>query len=321
MTTNAETTNAATPKDAKAEAPAMVVGLDGSPGATKALYWAAAHTSQFGPIQPVATWRYPWWAVGAPVPGSALPIPESDFVELARTNGERMLEDVPMDSRRELIVTRGAPGPTLVKLAEREGSLVVGSRGRGAVTDTLLGSVSGYCVGHATVPVFVVPEHASINGGSGRIVVGIDGSDTSISALRWAIEHALPDTKLDVIHTWSFSASALPEVTALGLEHVEKRAVARLDETLEAAQPTPHRDDVEIVRHVVYGDAREHLRDAAVGADLLVLGARGHGGLAHLVVGSVTTALCHQPNAVTVVVPASKTAGDSTSDRSHDLAP
>jgi nucleotide-binding universal stress UspA family protein len=51
------------------------------------------------------------------------------------------------------------------------------------------------------------------------------------------------------------------------------------------------------------GDPRLLLREAATQADLLVLGARGHRGVAHLVMGSVTTSLVHHPTAPTVVVP------------------
>jgi nucleotide-binding universal stress UspA family protein len=58
-----------------------------------------------------------------------------------------------------------------------------------------------------------------------------------------------------------------------------------------------------IVPRLEFGDPRAALIDAARSADLLILGARGRGGLAHLLVGSVTTALLHRPVVATVVVP------------------
>ncbi|MGI9594578.1 MAG: universal stress protein, partial [Acidimicrobiales bacterium] len=53
----------------KGDRPGIVVGVDGSPGSDHALRWAMAHADRFGPVQPVTTWRYPWWMVPSQVPG------------------------------------------------------------------------------------------------------------------------------------------------------------------------------------------------------------------------------------------------------------
>ena len=59
----------------------------------------------------------------------------------------------------------------------------------------------------------------------------------------------------------------------------------------------------DVVSRLEYGDPRTVLMDAAEEADLMVLGSRGHEGVAHLLVGSVTTSLVHKPVVATVVVP------------------
>jgi nucleotide-binding universal stress UspA family protein len=55
------------------------------------------------------------------------------------------------------IALEGTPGWTLVESSAHAGLVVVGSRGHGAVSSLLLGSVSRHCVGHGACPVVVVP--------------------------------------------------------------------------------------------------------------------------------------------------------------------
>ncbi|MGI9595276.1 MAG: hypothetical protein ACR2QK_03895, partial [Acidimicrobiales bacterium] len=60
-----DSTPPATPPEDRA---GMLVGIDGSRGALRALEWAVARIDRFGPVQPLAAWDYPWWAQSAPVP-------------------------------------------------------------------------------------------------------------------------------------------------------------------------------------------------------------------------------------------------------------
>lgn len=60
------------------------------------------------------------------------------------------------EDRVEVRVQEGAPGPVLIAASEGAQAVVVGSQGHGAVSKLLLGSVSSYCVHHATCPVVVV---------------------------------------------------------------------------------------------------------------------------------------------------------------------
>jgi len=78
-----------------------------------------------------------------------------------------------------------------------------------------------------------------------------------------------------------------------------------LDEVMGKAKPeTSDQDRPKLIGRLEYGDARSVLNEQAQSCDVLVVGARGRGGIAHLLLGSVTSALIHQPATTTVIVPA-----------------
>lgn len=281
----------------------LLVGVDGSGGSQHALTWAAAHTGRFGLIQPLTTWQYPWWAYTGPTPP-----PADEFKRLAQTDAESVLESIPIDRYLPLIVTQGQAGPTLVNVGATSNLIVVGTRGRSGLKDTLLGSVSSHVVAHATKPVAVVPADAPSEDVHKRVVVGVDGSSNSITALVWALEHTDCDSAIEVVHTWAYPPSALPDVTLNPRADFENSALAILDKTVGAALEAKrskggHQPEKRIVKRLEYGDARAVLRELQQDSDLLVVGARGRGPVAHLLLGSVTSALVHQPTTTMVVVP------------------
>src|SRR6185503_12473942 len=85
-------------------------------------------------------------------------------------------------------VAQGDAAGVLVEAAAGADLLVVGSRGRGGVTGTVLGSVSRACLQHAPCPVAVVHDVAPTE--RSRIVVGVDGSPGARAALEWAYAEA-----------------------------------------------------------------------------------------------------------------------------------
>lgn len=141
---------------------------------------------------------------------------------------------------------------------------------------------------------------------AGRIVVGVDGSDGSISALRWALDEArLRGATLDVVHTWHLPYAAYTEVSgmaagAVSREDVQQLGQQMLDRSIEAAGSAV--SGVPVNPILVQGSAAPILLEAAVGADLLVVGSRGHGGFVGLLLGSVSQHCAHHAPCPVVVV-------------------
>jgi nucleotide-binding universal stress UspA family protein len=136
-----------------------------------------------------------------------------------------------------------------------------------------------------------------------RIVVGIDDSPAAAEALRWALEEArLRGATLEVVHTWAFPvANELPggEVNRL-VTDLDRAASEVLDEVVDrtvGADP-----GVNVVRRVLEGPPARTLIEAAAGADFLVVGSRGRGGFAGLLLGSVAQQCVHHAPCPVVVV-------------------
>lgn len=277
----------------------ILVGFDGSPGSEHALRWAVKRSDSYGPVQPLTTWHSPWWTY----PTTGLPL-EKEFAAVAQITADAAAKATGQAELLPPIVLEGKAGPTMVEAGKAAELIVVGTRGRSGLKDTLLGSVSSHIVAHATVPVAVVPLGASLEPTDEAIVVGVDESDNSMQALLWAIKHSSPDATIHAVHTWVYPPTMLPDTSENVRDSFEAVAQRSLDRVIaQANAATPQEQRRQLVGHLECGDARHVLRSYAESADLLVLGERGHGGIANLLLGSVTSALVHQPLCTTVVVP------------------
>jgi len=120
--------------------------------------------------------------------------------------------------------------------------------------------------------------------GEHRIVVGVDGSPSSKAALAWAIGQAgLTGAVVEAITVWDFPNTygyPMP-VSDIDWEQFARQALG--DAIAEVATDAP---SVEIRKEVVEGYAAEVLVKASAGADLLVVGSRGHGGFVEALLGS-----------------------------------
>lgn len=139
-----------------------------------------------------------------------------------------------------------------------------------------------------------------------QIVVGLDGSPGSLTALRWAAAEARAHgATLRVIAAWHPSAvSSLP---AWGVAEPVEEAMAELlrglHETL-AAEGVVSDDALEVESAVIEGHPAAALIEAAADADLVVVGRRGHGGFAGALLGSISQhVIGHAPCPVVVVPP------------------
>jgi len=132
----------------------IVVGVDGSAPAKSALRWATAYARLTGArVHAVTAWEFP------ALYGWGQAFPDHDF---AATAGKVLTESVQdvlgaePDVAIEESVVAGHPAQVLIDASEHAALLVVGSRGHGSFSGTLLGSVSQRCVQHSRCPVVVM---------------------------------------------------------------------------------------------------------------------------------------------------------------------
>jgi nucleotide-binding universal stress UspA family protein len=118
-----------------------------------------------------------------------------------------------------------------------------------------------------------------------RIVVGVDGSDSARAALRWAVGHAkISGAQVEAVIAWRHPATYDWEPAGVPGDFAGNAQQALSEELAELARLEP---DVAVLPVVAEGHPVEILLDAAKGADLLVLGCRGRGGIS-AVLGSVS---------------------------------
>jgi nucleotide-binding universal stress UspA family protein len=280
----------------------IVVGCDGSPSAVEALRWAAREGAVRGwSVTAMLAWDYLNQPVGAPEARFNPKFGDAEAREVLARTLKEALED--RASLVRPIVVCDLAARALLEAAEVADLLVVGARGLGGVRGALLGSVSQQCVHHSKAPVAVVrtPTPAGASG----IVVAIDGSEGSQRALDWALDEAraraCPVTVVNVWHpapsaTWAVPA-AWPDMTGMqeAADELIDRALRRAD--TEGVPPTM------IERHAVFGTVVDAVLDEARDAQLLVVGSRGRGGFAGLLLGSVGQHLVHHATCPIVVVP------------------
>ena len=282
----------------------IVVGIDGSPSSELALRWAAQEAiSRHAGLDVVHAWSVPYslYPDGVLIDGEAFGQEAQGVLDDAI--GSLAADGlVPPDVRP--ILVGGVPAPALLTAAEGAQLLVVGSRGHGGFVGLLLGSVSQRCVEHAPCPVAVVPPDSE-EGTSGRIVVGVDGSDASYVALRWAIDEASwRDARLDVVNAYSYHetlASFGPSV-AIDPDKMEQSSRALLEDMVEGALGRVDARPRAVEPIPCSLGAAGSLLEVAQGADLLVVGSRGRGTFRGLLLGSVSRQCVHHARCPVVIV-------------------
>ena len=137
----------------------VVVGVDGSAESVAALRWAADYAQAAGAtVQALIAWHYPDVAGGPPVGVAPSPV-RQDSEQHIRASLDQAVRQVYPDPAAARVQTRlayGHPSQALVEASKGASLLVVGSRGQGAFSGMLLGSVSMHCVTGAFCPVTVV---------------------------------------------------------------------------------------------------------------------------------------------------------------------
>lgn len=134
---------------------------------------------------------------------------------------------------------------------------------------------------------------------SAAVVVGVDGSTGSVAALEWAARYAEQvDAKLTAVIAWHPPASPGWSLDTSDWPQVAGECLQAVVEPVEKQHPT-----VTIERLVEEGPTAQVLLGAARTADLLVVGSRGHGAFAGMLLGSVSMHCVHHARCPVVVVP------------------
>jgi nucleotide-binding universal stress UspA family protein len=259
----------------------IAAGYDGSPGSQDALDWAVWEARARGlPLTVCHACATEHGASGATV------------ADLAWRYGQRIVAGGVQHAQGIMgagdvrpLLASGSAAHVLCEVSKSADMVVLGSRGSGGLAGLLLGSVSSQVAAHACGTVVVVRGHwrPPPNYAPRPVVVGADGSDASQPAVAFAFaEAALRDVPLLAVCALADTPSVLGGGRLLEADF--EQALAKC----EADYP-----DVVVRRQVVQGGPRGALLDASSGGQLLVLGARGRGGLRGMMLGSVSLAVLH----------------------------
>ncbi|WP_123028154.1 universal stress protein [Mycolicibacterium stellerae] len=284
----------------------IVIGVDGSAASKAAISWAtstaAIHNMPLTlvhvvvPVVPTST-TSPEFAVGA------------DFFKWQEDQAVRVLDEAretvaasSHDASPPMVhsvVLHGGAVATLVDLSKDADMIVVGSRGLGAFSRALLGSVSTGLVHHAHCPVAVIHEDPPAVAPDAPVLVGIDGSPASLSATEIAFDEA-SRRGVDVValHAWRDITTSY-EIPGLDTEQLETEAQLALSERLAGFEE--RYPDVKVHRLVVCDQPSRELVEHAKNAQLVVVGSKGRGGFAGMLLGSVSTAIIHAVKSPAIV--------------------
>jgi nucleotide-binding universal stress UspA family protein len=274
----------------------ILVAIDGSESALQAAHWAAAEATRRGYGLTIVH-AYDW-----PLPNYRPLVVDPEVLHTSIVSTAKatlaaavsaVTEAAPTLSVTAELVS-GSVVTALLDLSRRAELLVLGSRGLGGFTGLLIGSVAVALVTHGHCPVVVVRGDQPATGAP--VVVGVDGSPVSELAVELAFgEAAARGCDLVAVHTWADTAVLFGLGGGYG-QAWDWTSLADEAEALLTASLAGWREKYPgvTVRRIVERDQPANaLRDAARGAQLLVVGSRGRGGFTGLTLGSVSQALIH----------------------------
>lgn len=272
-----------------------IVGFDGSKNGAVALQWAVDRAAGSGD-EVVALLAWTFFDQGYRAPGEDL------RPSFSSADAKQVLERAVRTAGLEGKVTQQTiqdPAPEAITgFAGDDDLIVVGARGLGGFKGLLLGSVSQRVLELATCPVAIIHlDH--VDAEPGEIVVGFDGSDRSLDALRWAAAEAKKrGAPLRILHAWQvplYAEMAVPQVLD-SLAEGSEQLVADV-----AADPSL--DGVAVEREVVCGGPAQALLAHDADAAMLVVASRGHGAFKRMLLGSTSHQIAQHATAPVVVVP------------------
>jgi len=280
----------------------VVVGVDGSGSGYRAVEWAAAEAVRRGVALRLVS-AFSWTTSDHPTRQSGRVAQYRDqLLEAARhrlSRAARIAEDTGLGVATTQQVEIGAPIEVLGSEARRARLLVLGDRGLGGVAGLVLGSVAVALAARGACPVVIV--RGETGNTDGPVVVGIDGSPVSEAALAFAFDAAaVRGVALVAVHAWSPTAVDKALEPVMDWDAVADEEEAVLAERLSGwGQKYPQ---VTVRRSVVRDGAARALVDASRGAQLVVVGSRGRGDAAGLLLGSVSHGVLHAAHCPVAIV-------------------
>lgn len=283
----------------------IVVGVDGSEPGLRAVDWAADEAALRGaPLRLVyaSLWeRYEGARLAEDLGEPSERVRAEDIVDGAARRAHLRRPDVKITTE----VLPEEPEYTLLRESRTASLLVTGTRGRSALTEALLGSVSLTVAAHAHCPMIVVRgshDNRALPATHGRVVVGVGERPTSSAAVRFAFDEARRrGAEVEALRAWRCPAHETTDHLLLAGEPArvhEEQAVKALEAALQDAPA-----DVRLHRRTVEGHARNMLVDASRDADLLVIGAKRRQRHFGLQLGRVTHGVLHHSACPVVIVP------------------
>jgi nucleotide-binding universal stress UspA family protein len=286
----------------------IVVGTDGSKEAQRAVEWAAREAVLRGaPLRIVSAAELLPRMIGSH--GTSQYDTVSDLLRKDRDRALSSAAELAGEAAQGLLIDTdqlaGDPADAVTDAGNGALMLVVGSRGRGAFTALLLGSVSRYAAIHASCPVVVVREETTAT--HKQVGVGISDPETCSAALAFAFEEAtLRKASVVAVHAWHTPQSdvsrAGPAPAGPAADVLEAAASRELEKLLgDWREKYP---DVAVSQDVVHGHPGRALVGLSARADLVVVGRRSTRAGTHGP-GTVLHAVLNHAHGPIVTVPSS----------------
>ncbi|MFF6779853.1 universal stress protein [Streptomyces sp. NPDC012510] len=283
----------------------VVVGVDGSASSLASVEAAAMEAHWRGAglrLVHAFAWRdmHPLGPLSLGPPENGLRDVEEPLLAEAE---DRAAAVAPAVEVSRTVVT-GEPLAVLEAQSRVAELVVVGSRGMSGFVALMVGSTGVQLAAHARCPVLVVRGRGEV---TGPIVLGVDGSPAGAKAVDFAFaEAALRDVDIVVVHCWTAWGAPMPPPHDAAMPYANEPGALAAHEERVLAEAIAGRQErfphVRVERDVVHGGTRETLIEASRRAQLLVVGARGHGGFTGLLLGSVSQAMLHHAHCPVAVV-------------------
>lgn len=303
----------------------IIVGVDGSPAAQRAVRWGATEAGlRARPLTLVHVLDAV--SVGPRTPGALGPVSAAELALDRERCARQLIDDAKTVAQQQTCAEQpihcqllwGSPGTILAGLTGRADLLVLGHEHRSATATVLLNSTTAAVLKHARCPVAVIEDPAP-TAERGAVLVGVDGSPAS----EWAVALAFDEASrraatLMALHAWTHSE--VSDVPSLEESNLHNAAAEILAERLAGWQE--HYPDVPVHRIVVEGHPARALIERSALAQLTIVGSRGRGRIGRLILGSVSREVLGAARSPVIVTPAIRpTRGRGDGRRALDTQP